>query len=251
MEKSSRIVQPFFAKRSAHLFASLNTWATLTCANLARSNLQSDKRGGKAVFGLLLESSKSTITLVLFAVHPCSKQNTPNSAVLLLSLECGKLEMNTFFYSTTRTVKVNDRNDVSIKKYQIIIWCWVMLDHRNWHSFTPQLITWWAEISEYMSSYDPLVHLPIIICYMTLNYVHFGNTSTLWCLNERSRGVQPTHRLAKNQPNPTQHAGLGRFLGLGWVINFFFDNGSGWVRVIKFQTHQTQLDPLIYLIYIT
>ena len=37
-------------------------------------------------------------------------------------------------------------------------------------------------------------------------------------------------------------------VGLGYKKNF--DSGSGWVLVIKFQTHQTQPDLPIYLIYI-
>ena len=62
------------------------------------------------------------------------------------------------------------------------------------------------------------------------------------------RCAQPTY-----QPNPTQPAKFGLFLGLGglgWVTKFFFDSGSGWIWVIKFQTRQIRPDPPIYLIYI-
>ena len=46
-------------------------------------------------------------------------------------------------------------------------------------------------------------------------------------INLQARGVQPTHQPAKanpTQPNPTQLADLGRFLGvggLGWVMQIF------------------------------
>ena len=39
------------------------------------------------------------------------------------------------------------------------------------------------------------------------------------------------------------------WVGLGYKF-FFFDNDLGWVRVIKFQTRQTQPDLPIYLIHI-
>ena len=55
--------------------------------------------------------------------------------------------------------------------------------------------------------------------------------------NSQFRGVQKTHRPAK--PDLTRPAELGRFLrlgGLGWVTNFFFYSGSGWIWVIKLQT---------------
>ena len=58
-----------------------------------------------------------------------------------------------------------------------------------------------------------------------------------------------------SQPDLTQPAGLGRFLGLGglgWVYKKKFNSRLGWVQVIKFQTRQnpTRPDPPIYLKYI-
>ena len=66
-----------------------------------------------------------------------------------------------------------------------------------------------------------------------------------------SRSVLKTHRPAK--PNPSRPVGLGWFLrlgGLGWVTNFFFNSGSGWIWVIKLQTRQTRPDPPLFNIYL-
>ena len=65
-------------------------------------------------------------------------------------------------------------------------------------------------------------------------------------------GVQPTRQPIKTdpiQPNPPNWVG---FYSLGgWVgLQNFFNSGSSWVWVIKFQTRQTQPDTPIYLIYI-
>jgi len=53
------------------------------------------------------------------------------------------------------------------------------------------------------------------------------------------KGVQLTNS-RQNRPNTTQLAGLG------YVMNFFKNSGSSWVRAIK-QTHLTRPDPSTYL----
>ena len=65
------------------------------------------------------------------------------------------------------------------------------------------------------------------------------------------RGVPPT---CQNRLDPTQFDRVRLDFRDTWVglqfFFFFFDCGSGWVQVIKFQTHQIQPDPPINLKYI-
>ena len=84
------------------------------------------------------------------------------------------------------------------------------------------------------------------------HYLEWFGVKYQICNNPLSNQVwvcsQPT------KTDPTRR--LGQFLGLGGLgYKKFFDNGSSWVRIIKFQSHQTQPNPTyhifnIYLKYI-
>ena len=92
---------------------------------------------------------------------------------------------------------------------------------------------------------EPL--LPLSQFHLRFNYFNAvpGYKFTLECVEN-----PPTRQTRSNSTRPT---GLGRFLrlgGLGWVTKFFFYSGSGWIWVIKLQTHQIRPDPPLFNIYL-
>ena len=54
--------QQALARLSAHLFASLNTWVTLTCWNCSRRYLQSFSKAAHELLMVLLDSTRLTTT---------------------------------------------------------------------------------------------------------------------------------------------------------------------------------------------
>ena len=75
--KFPRKEQPALARLSAHLFASLNIWVTLTCWNCSRRYLQSFSKAAHELLMALLDSTRLTTT---WASNSTCKWLIPNWA---------------------------------------------------------------------------------------------------------------------------------------------------------------------------
>ena len=78
--------------------------------------------------------------------------------------------------------------------------------------------------------------------YIILSLLHWNSFKRMKLSNKQGCAENPP--TCQTQLDPTQPAGLGRFLRLGGLgYKIFFYSGSSWVWVIKLQTRQTQPDP--------